>query len=116
MNRMYFRKNYNEIVNSILEHMIKGVTKEKHTFRRSRLMYEFECRPEYRPVKEVTLVEGFLKANRHIFKEDQDYVVKDNAIEWISDSSEIPDDKSLFEVTYSFENNSRLSDISKSRN
>lgn len=111
MNRMYFRKNYNEIVNSILEHMIKGVTKEKHTFRRSRLRYEFECRPEYRPVKEVTLVEGFLKANRHIFKEDQDYVVKDNAIEWISDSSEIPDDKSLFEVTYSFENNSRLSDI-----
>ena len=108
---MYFRKNYNEIVNSILEHMIKGVTKEKHTFRRSRLSYEFECRPEYRPVKAVTLVEGFLRANRHVFKEGQDYVVKDNALEWLNNSSEIPDEKSIFEVTYSFENHSRLSDI-----
>jgi len=62
-------------------------------------------------VKEVTLVEGFLRANRHVFKEGHDYIVKDNALEWLSDSSEIPDDKSIFEATYSFESNSRLSDI-----
>src|SRR5262245_46275107 len=108
---MYFKRNYNEIVNSILEHMIRGVTEEKHMFHRSKLTYELECRPEFRPVKEVTHVDGFLNTNKHTFKSGQDYILRDNALIWLNNSSDIPDEKSTFEVSYSFENNSMLSDI-----
>jgi uncharacterized phage protein gp47/JayE len=108
---MYFRKSYPEIVNSVLDHMIKGVTDEKHTFYKSKLKYEFECRPEYRPVKKIHQIVGFFGANKHTFKSGKDYELKENEIVWLNNESDIPDDRSVFEVTYSFENLSVLSDI-----
>src|SRR5690242_18717771 len=97
---MYFKKNYNEIVSSILEHMIRGMTKEKHTFRRTNLIYDLQCRPEFRPVKEVSQVAGFLNGAKHLFKPENDYVLRDNALRWLDNASDIPDDKSTFDVSY----------------
>lgn len=108
---MYFKKNYNEIVSSVLEHMIRGMTKEKHTFHRTKLIYDLQCRPEFRPVKKLSQVEGFLNSAKHIFKPERDYVLKDNALQWLNNASDIPDEKSTFDVSYSFENHSALSDI-----
>jgi uncharacterized phage protein gp47/JayE len=109
--RMYFRKPYTEIVGSILDHMIKGITKEKITFNKSKSRYEFECRPEFRPIKEIFQVDGFLKAQPHKFDRSSDFVLKDDALEWTNKDSVLPDDKSVFEVTYSFTNQTALSDI-----
>ena len=53
--------------------MIKGVTDEKHIFYKSKLNYEFECRPEYRPVKKIHQIVGFFGVNKHTFKSGQDY-------------------------------------------
>jgi uncharacterized phage protein gp47/JayE len=80
-------------------------------FKKSKLRYEFECRPEYRPIKEISRVDGFLGAQPYSFKQGSDFLLKDDALEWLARDSNLPDDKSIFEVNYSFVNQTALSDI-----
>ena len=108
---LYFKKSYSEIVTSVLEHITKGLTREKHVFALSSLRYGLEARPENRPIKEVLQIEGFLKGEKNLFKQGVDYVLRNDAIEWQNTNSDIPDDKSIFEVLYLFESQSALTDI-----
>jgi uncharacterized phage protein gp47/JayE len=91
--------------------VIKGITKERITFKKSKLRYDLDCRPEYRPIKEISRVDGFLGAQLHSFKLGSDFILKDDGLEWLTRDSDLPDDKSVFEVTYSFANQTVLSDI-----
>lgn len=108
---MFYKKSYSEIVASVLEHITKGLTREKHLFQAPSFRYELEARPENKPIKQLVQVEGFFKGEKHTFRQNIDYVLKDDRIEWSSANADIPDDKSIFEVVYLFENQTSLTDI-----
>lgn len=105
-------KNYEEIVQNILDDISQNVTRESIRFERSKVEYLLKCPEE--PVNKLLKVEGLLKGERHVFKGDLDYVLREDRIEWVSinSSSKKPDDLSDFFVTYSYGNlPSTLTDI-----
>ena len=114
---MYNKKRYIEIVDDILQHITRGQTSEKHLFSNSSRIYKLESLPENKFVVGEIKVRGFLNGNPHNFAYDRDYKIRDtNSIEWnISENNSRdisrPDENSLFEVSYVFNNSSGLTDV-----
>ena len=114
---MYNKKRYIEIVDDILQHITRGQTSEKHLFSNSNRIYKLESLPENKLVVGEIKVRGFLNGNPHNFAYDRDYKIRDtNSIEWNigeNNSRDIsrPDENSLFEVSYVFNNSSGLTDV-----
>ena len=114
---MYNKKRYIEIVDDILQHITRGQTSEKHLFSNSSRIYKLESLPENKFVVGEIKVRGFLNGNHHNFAYDRDYKIRDtNSIEWnISENNSRdisrPDENSLFEVSYVFNNSSGLTDV-----
>jgi len=114
---MYNKKKYIEIVENILEHITRGQTSEKHLFSNSSRIYKLESLPENKLVVGEIQVRGFLNGIPHTFSYNKDYKIKDTtSIEWnISESNSRdinrPDENSIFEVSYVFNNSSGLTDV-----
>lgn len=114
---MYNKKKYIEIVDDILQHITSGQTSEKHLFSNSNRIYKLESLPENKLVVGEIGIRGFLNGNSHTFSYDKDYKIRDsNSIEWnISDNNSRdinrPDENSIFEVSYIFNNSSGLTDV-----
>ena len=114
---MYNKKRYIEIVDDILQHITRGQTSEKHLFSNSSRIYKLESLPENKFVLGEIKVRGFLNGNPHNFAYDRDYKIRDtNSIEWNigeNNSRDIsrPDENSLFEISYVFNNSSGLTDV-----
>jgi hypothetical protein len=115
---MYNKKRYIEIVDDILQHITRGQTSEKHLFSNSNRIYKLESLPENKLVVGEIKVRGFLNGNPHTFEYDRDYKIKDTtSIEWnISENNysrdvNRPDENSIFEVSYVFNNSSGLTDV-----
>lgn len=114
---MYNKKRYIEIVDDILQHITRGQTSEKHLFSNSSRIYKLESLPENKLVVGEIVVRGFLNGNPHNFAYERDYKLRDtNSIEWnISENNSRdiskPDENSIFEVSYVFNNSSGLTDV-----
>jgi uncharacterized phage protein gp47/JayE len=115
---MYNKKRYIEIVDDILQHITRGQTSEKHLFSNSSRIYKLESLPENKFVLGEIKVRGFLNGNPHNCAYDRDYKIKDTtSIEWnISENNysrdvNRPDENSIFEVSYVFNNSSGLTDV-----
>jgi Baseplate J-like protein len=115
---MYNKKRYIEIVDDILQHITRGQTSEKHLFSNSNRIYKLESLPENKLVVGEIKVRGFLNGNPHAFAYDRDYKIRDtNSIEWnLSENNysrdiSRPDENSIFEVYYVFNNSSGLTDV-----
>ena len=114
---MYNKKRYIEIVDDILQHITRGQTSEKHLFSNSTRIYKLESLPENKLVVGEIEVRGFLNGNPHTFSYDKDYKIRDKtSIEWnISENNSRdisrPDENSIFEVSYVFNNSSGLTDV-----
>lgn len=114
---MYNKKRYIEIVDDILQHITRGQTSEKHLFSNSTRIYKLESLPENKLVVGEIEVRGFLNANPHTFSYDKDYKIREKtSIEWnISENNSRdisrPDENSIFEVSYVFNNSSGLTDV-----
>jgi len=115
---MYNKKRYIEIVDDILQHITRGQTSEKHLFSNSNRIYKLESLPENKLVVGEIKVRGFLNGNPNTFEYDRDYKIKDTtSIEWnISENNysrdvNRPDENSIFEVSYVFNNSSGLTDV-----
>jgi len=114
---MYNKKRYIEIVDDILQHITRGQTSEKHLFSNSSRIYKLESLPENKFVLGEIKLRGFLNGNPHNFAYDRDYKIRDtNSIEWNigeNNSRDIsrPDENSLFEISYVFNNSSGLTDV-----
>jgi hypothetical protein len=115
---MYNKKRYIEIVDDILQHITRGQTSEKHLFSNSNRIYKLESLPENKLVVGEIKIRGFLNGNPHTFEYDRDYKIKDTtSIEWnISENNysrdvNRPDENSIFEVSYVFNNSSGLTDV-----
>jgi uncharacterized phage protein gp47/JayE len=105
---MFKKKSYNEIVKDILEFITKGITSEKHFYNREKIVYKLTYSP-----KEVVKVTGLLNGELHIFENNRDFVVTNDAIKWLdSANANKPDDKSEFSINYIMNNGtSKLTDI-----
>jgi uncharacterized phage protein gp47/JayE len=114
---MYNKKKYIEIVDNILAHITRGQTSEKHLFSNSSRIYKLESLPENKLVVGEIKVRGFLNGTRHTFSYGKDYKIIDTtSIEWNireNNSRDIsrPDENSIFEVSYVFNNSSGLTDV-----
>src|SRR5918995_1020078 len=115
---MYNKKRYNEIVDDILQHITRGQTNEKHLFSNSNRIYKLESLPENKLVNGEIEVRGFLNGISHTFSYNKDYKIRDKtSIEWniiennSRDINNRPDENSIFEVSYIFNNSSGLTDV-----
>ncbi|MGE5634693.1 MAG: baseplate J/gp47 family protein [Deltaproteobacteria bacterium] len=114
---MYNKKRYIEIIDDILQHITRGQTSEKHFFSNSTRIYKLESLPENKLVVGEIGIRGFLNGNPHTFSYDRDYKLRDKtSIEWnISENNSRdinrPDENSIFEVSYVFNNSSGLTDV-----
>ncbi|MGH9982273.1 MAG: baseplate J/gp47 family protein [Nitrososphaeraceae archaeon] len=114
---MYNKKRYIEIVDDILQHITRGQTSEKHLFSNSSRIYKLESLPENKLVVGEIEVRGFLNGTPHTFSYDKDYKIRDStSVEWnISENNprdiSRPDEHSIFEVSYVFNNSSGLTDV-----
>jgi uncharacterized phage protein gp47/JayE len=114
---MYNKKRYIEIVDDILQHITRGQTSEKHLFSNSSRIYKLESLPENKLVVGEIEVRGFLNGTSHTFSYDKDYKIRDStSVEWnISENNprdiSRPDEHSIFEVSYVFNNSSGLTDV-----
>ena len=114
---MYNKKRYIEIVDDILQHITRGQTSEKHLFSNSSRIYKLESLPENKLVVGEIEVRGFLNGTPHTFSYDKDYKIRDStSVEWnISENNprdiSRPDENSIFEVSYVFNNSSGLTDV-----
>lgn len=117
MQRMYNKKKYIEIVDDILQHITSGQTSEKHLFSKFTRIYKLESLPENKLVIGEVGIRGLLNGNPHTFSYNKDYKLNNsNSIEWNiidNNSRDInrPDENSIFEVSYLFNNNSGLTDV-----
>ena len=114
---MYNKKKYIEIVDDILQHITSGQTSEKHLFSKFTRIYKLESLPENKLVIGEVGIRGLLNGNPHTFSYNKDYKLNNsNSIEWNiidNNSRDInrPDENSIFEVSYLFNNNSGLTDV-----
>lgn len=114
---MYNKKKYIEIVDDILQHITSGQTSEKHLFSKFNRIYKLESLPENKLVIGEVGIRGLLNGNPHTFSYNKDYKLNNsNSIEWniIDNTSRDinrPDENSIFEVSYLFNNNSGLTDV-----
>ncbi|HEX5187707.1 MAG TPA: hypothetical protein VFV86_12535, partial [Nitrososphaeraceae archaeon] len=114
---MYNKKRYVEIVDDILAHITRGQTTEKHIFSNSNRIYKLESLPENKIVIGEINVKGFLNGNPHNFLYEKDFKLKGtSSIEWNHNGNELtdvanPDENSIYEISYVFNNNSGLTDV-----
>lgn len=114
---MYNKKKYIEIVDDILQHITSGQTSEKHLFSKFTRIYKLESLPENKLVIGEVGIRGLLNGNPHTFSYNKDYKLNNsNSIEWNiidNNSRDInrPDENSIFEISYLFNNNSGLTDV-----
>lgn len=100
------RKDYEEIRDSILFQITRGIINEKHVFELYRTKYKLDITP----VREIVKVEGLMNGVRHVFKRGVDYRLVDDMIEWLADGDK-PDDKTPFYVNYIVNEPSGITDI-----
>ena len=114
---MYNKKRYIEIVDDILAHITRGQTTEKHIFSNSNRIYKLESLPENKLVIGEINVKGYLNGNPHNFLYEKDFQLKGtSSIEWNHNDNELtdvntPDENSIYEISYVFNNNSGLTDV-----
>jgi uncharacterized phage protein gp47/JayE len=101
----YARKSFNEITESILEQLTKGVVDEKHVYDSSKVRYKLGTER----VRAISRVEGTVKGNRRVFSAGSDYTLADNMLEWTSGAK--PDHMTAFRVSYSFGAPSPITDV-----
>jgi uncharacterized phage protein gp47/JayE len=92
----FTRRTYNEITESILTQITKGVINEKFIANLGQIKYKLINTP----VKEIVKVSGIKNGVQIIFNKGIDYKLTGDSIEWIQ-NGEKPDDKSPFFVNYS---------------
>ena len=103
----FTRRSYEEIRDSILAQITKGIVNEKHVYELSRTKHKLSNTP----VKEIVKVEGTLNGSPHTFREEVDYkLTGDDMLEWLADGDK-PDDRTSFFVNYTFGVPTGITDI-----
>lgn len=102
----FVKKSYEDIRDSILAQITKGIVREQYVYDIYRTKYKLANTP----VKSIVKVEGLVNGTRHAFREGIDYRLSDNMLEWLPEGKK-PDDKTPFYVNYVFGTPSGITDI-----
>jgi len=102
----FTRRSYEEIRDSILSQLTKGIINEKHTYEPNRTRYKLANNP----VKEIVKVDGMLGGAHYTFSSGEDYQQIGDFIEWISEG-DAPDEQTAFFVNYTFGEPTGVTDI-----
>jgi uncharacterized phage protein gp47/JayE len=102
----FVKKSYNDIRDSILAQITKGVINEQYIHDIYRTRYKLANTP----VKSIVKVEGVVNGARRIFREGVDYKLAGDMLEWLPNGDK-PDDKTPFYVNYIFGTPSGITDI-----
>lgn len=102
----FTRRSYEELRDSILAQITKGIVNERHIYELYRTKYKFANTP----VKNIVKVEGILNGSRHTFREGDDYKLTGDMLEWLVDGDK-PDDGTPFFVNYGFGGPTGISDV-----
>ena len=101
------RKDYRQISNDVLTQISGGKISEEIEYTEAKSLYELSSKP----VEEILEVRGGAGGAETVFREDEDYRLTGNAIEWISGGRR-PDDGTAFRLTYRFSRAAGITDMS----
>lgn len=102
----FVRKSYEEITDSILSQITKGIVNERYEHVRNRSKY----RLAYPNVRSIVKIEGLVKGDGFIFRKGTDYRHKGNVLEWTRDGLQ-PDDRTQFKVSYKIDVPAGITDV-----
>jgi len=103
---VFAKKSYEEIRDSILEQITKGIVNEEHVYEPNRTKYKLANTP----VKSIVKVEGVVDGATHTFNQGADYRLTEDMLEWMA-RGEKPDERTAFYVNYVFGASSNVTDI-----
>jgi uncharacterized phage protein gp47/JayE len=102
----FTRRSYEETRDSILAQITKGIVNERHTCEPDRTRYKLANTPVTRIVK----VDGVFNGHQNTFKEDNDYRLTGDLLEWLL-SGDRPDEGTPFFVSYQFGGPTGITDV-----
>ncbi|MDD1683928.1 MAG: baseplate J/gp47 family protein [Methanoregula sp.] len=102
----FVRKSYEEITESILSQITKGVVNERHEYRSTKVKYPLN-NPE---AKEIVRIDGTVNTGPGTFARGTDYRLSGNAVEWLRDGTR-PDENTPFFVNYRLDTAQGITDI-----
>jgi uncharacterized phage protein gp47/JayE len=92
----YARKSYDEIVENILDIISKGIAKDKHTFKVSRLEYDLS----FTPVDGSATVQGIVAGKEQHFLDGSDFVLVPGKPALLWTGKRTPDKETEFKISY----------------
>lgn len=102
----FVRKSYDEITESILSQITKGIVNERHEYRSSKVKYPLN-NPE---VKDIVRIDGTVNSGPGVFAKGSDYRLSGNSVEWLRDATR-PDENTPFFVNYRIDTVQGITDI-----
>lgn len=100
------RKSFEDICESVLAQITKGIVREKHTYE----PYQFRYSLVNTPVKSIVRVEGVSDGAVTSFADGDDYQLSDDTLEWLPGGAR-PDERTVFHVNYSIGERLPLTDV-----
>ncbi|HTY90422.1 MAG TPA: baseplate J/gp47 family protein [Methanocella sp.] len=101
----FVRKSYNDIVDSILSQITRGIVNEKFEYVAVRPKY----RLEYPGAQGIVKVEGTVNGARFLFTKGIDFTFSENSIEWLDKTR--PDNHTPFTVYYTIDVPTGITDV-----
>ena len=102
----FTRRSYEEIRDSILSQITKGIVNEKHVYEPNRNKYKLVNTP----AMEIVKVEGMFGGVHYSFLSGEDYQQTGDFLEWVTEGDK-PDDGTAFFVNYTFGGPTGITDI-----
>jgi len=102
----FLKKSFDEIRDSILAQITKGVVNEEHVYERGRTKHKLANTP----VKSIAKVEGVSGGEHIVLQGGVDYRLSGDMLEWMPEGSK-PDERTSFYVSYVFGTPSPLTDM-----
>src|SRR5574341_46447 len=103
---MFVRKSYNEIIESVLSQITKGIVNEKHEYAANKTTYRL-AHPD---ALEIVRIDGTAKGVPMVFHKDVDYRLSNDMVEWLNAGGK-PDDHTPFFVNYKLNSPQLITDI-----
>jgi uncharacterized phage protein gp47/JayE len=102
----FTRKSYEETRDSILAQITRSIVNEKHTGEPNRTRYKLANTP----ITNIVKVDGVLNGIQNTFREDDDYRLTGDMLEWLVGGDK-PDDGTPFFVSYVFGGPTGITDV-----
>jgi uncharacterized phage protein gp47/JayE len=102
----FVRKSYEEISESVLSQITKGIVNERHEYRSNKVKYPL-ANPE---VRDIVRIDGTTNNGPCVFSKGIDYKLSGTSVEWLRERAR-PDENTPFFVNYRLDTGQGITDI-----